>query len=49
MEEQMLKIRPNLKVAQNRKKSCVDKGRTHKVFEVVDHVFLKMKSRRSSP
>jgi hypothetical protein len=48
MEEQMVKIRQNLKVAQDRKKSCANKGRTHKDFKVGDHVFLKVKSRCSS-
>jgi hypothetical protein len=43
MEEQMIKIKQNLKAAQDRKKSYVDKGRTHKEFKVGDHVFLKVK------
>jgi hypothetical protein len=29
-------------------KSYVDKGRTHREFKVGDHVFLKLKSKRSS-
>ena len=44
MEEKMLKIKKNLKVAQDRQKSYVDKGRTHREFKVGDHVFLKVKS-----
>jgi hypothetical protein len=48
MEEQMLKIKQNLKVAQDRKKSYADKNRTHEDFKVGDHVFLKVKSNRSS-
>jgi hypothetical protein len=48
MEEQMIKIKKNLKVAQDRKKSYVDKGRTHREFKVGDHVFLKVKANRSS-
>jgi hypothetical protein len=48
MEEQMVKIRHNLKDAQDKKKSCADKGRTHIDFKVVDHVFLKVKARHSS-
>jgi hypothetical protein len=48
MEEQMIKIKQNLKVAQDKKKIYVDKGRTHREFKVGDHVFLKVKSNRSS-
>jgi hypothetical protein len=48
MEEKMLKIKQNLKVAQDMQKICVDKGRTHREFKVGDHVFLKVKANRSS-
>jgi hypothetical protein len=48
MEEKMLKIKQNLKAAQDRQKIYVDKGRTHKEFKVGDHVFLKVKANRSS-
>jgi hypothetical protein len=48
MEEKMLKIKQNLKVAQDRQKIYVDKGRTHREFKVGDHVFLKVKANRSS-
>jgi hypothetical protein len=48
MEEQMIKINKNLKVDQDRQKSYVDKGITHREFNVGDHVFLKVKSNRSS-
>jgi hypothetical protein len=48
MEEKMLKIKQNLKVAQDRQKSYVDKNRTHREFKVGDHVFLKVKANRSS-
>jgi hypothetical protein len=48
MEEQMVKIRKNLKVAQDRKKRYADKIRTHREFKVGEHVFLKVKSKRSS-
>jgi hypothetical protein len=48
MEEQMIKIKKNLKASQDRKKSYVDKGRTHREFNVGDHVFLKVKANRSS-
>jgi hypothetical protein len=39
MEEKMLKIKQNLKVAQDRQKIYADKGRTHREFKVGDHVF----------
>jgi hypothetical protein len=48
MEEKMIKIKKNLKDAQDRKKGYADKGRTHKEFKVEDHVFLKVKANRSS-
>jgi hypothetical protein len=48
MEEQMVKIMNNLKVAQDREKSCTDRGINHKELKVGDHVFLKVKFRRSS-
>jgi hypothetical protein len=48
MEEQMLKIKQNLKAAQDRKKSYVDKIRTHREFKVGDHFFFKVKSNRIS-
>jgi hypothetical protein len=44
----MVRIKHNLKASQDRQKSCTDKGRTHKEFGVGDHVFLKVKARRSS-
>jgi hypothetical protein len=47
MEKKMIKIKKNLKVAQVRKKSYADKGRTHREFKVGDHVFLKVKANRS--
>jgi hypothetical protein len=47
MEEKMLKIKQNLKVAQDRKKIYDDKGITHREFKVQDHVFLKVKANRS--
>jgi hypothetical protein len=39
MEDQMTKNKQNLKVAQDRQKSYVDKNRTHREFKVGDHVF----------
>jgi hypothetical protein len=37
-----------LKATQDRQKNYVDKDRTHGEFKVGDHVFLKVKSNRSS-
>jgi hypothetical protein len=48
MEEQMLKIKKNLKASQDMQKSYADKNRTHREFIVADHVFLKVKANRSS-
>jgi hypothetical protein len=48
MEDKMLKIKQNLKIAQDRQKSYADKNRTHGEFKVGDHVFLKVKANRSS-
>jgi hypothetical protein len=48
MEEKMLKIKKNLKVAQDKKKIYVDKGRTDREFKVGDHDFLKLKSNKIS-
>jgi hypothetical protein len=48
MEEQMLKIKQNLKAAQDRQKIYADKNRNQREFKVGDHVFLKVKSNRSS-
>jgi hypothetical protein len=48
MEDQMIKIKRNLKVAQDRQKSYADSNITHREFKVGDHVFLKVKTNRSS-
>jgi hypothetical protein len=44
MKEKMMKIKHNLKDAQDRKKSHDDKNRNHQDFKVDDHVFLKLKA-----
>jgi hypothetical protein len=44
----MVKIRHNLKAAQDRQKNCAYKGITHKEFKVGDHVFFKVNARHSS-
>jgi hypothetical protein len=48
MEDQMEKIKQDLKVAQNRQKSYADKNKVFKDFKVGEHVFLKVKAKRSS-
>jgi hypothetical protein len=48
MEEKMIKINQNLKVAQDRQKIYVDKSKTHREFKEGDHVFFKVKANRSS-
>jgi hypothetical protein len=47
MEDQMTKIKQNLKAAQDKQKIYVDKNKTHREFKVGDHVFLKVKDNRS--
>jgi hypothetical protein len=48
MEEEVIKIRKNLKVAQDRKKSYVDNKQTHKEFKLGDHVYIRFKPKRIS-
>jgi hypothetical protein len=48
MEEKMLKIKKNLKAAQDRQKSYADKNITHRESKVGEHVFLKVKANKSS-
>jgi hypothetical protein len=48
IEEKMMNIKKNLKVAQDRQKIYVHKNRTHRELKVGDNVFLKVKANRSS-
>jgi hypothetical protein len=48
MEEHMEKIKQNLKVAQDRKKNYAEKNGVFRYFKVGEHVFLKIKTKRSS-
>jgi hypothetical protein len=48
MEDQMVKIKQNLKATQNRHKRYVDKSRTNREFKVGEHVLLKVKPKKSS-
>lgn len=47
---EMLKdaVKKNLKVTQDRYKRYADKGRTFKEFQVGEHVFLKVRAKKSS-
>jgi hypothetical protein len=44
----MIKIKENLKVAQDRQKSYADKKTINRKFKMGEHVFLKVKAKRSS-
>ena len=48
MEQEVEKIRKNLKVSQDRQKSYIDKHRVHREFNVGDHVYLRVRPRKSS-
>jgi hypothetical protein len=48
MENMVRKVQQNLKEAQNRQKSYGDLKRRHLEFQAGDHVYLKVKSRKSS-
>eukprot|EP00253_Pinus_taeda_P017798 PITA_17798 len=48
MEDMVKKVRNNLKAAQDRQKSFVDRKRRFKEFQVGDHVFVRIQTRRSA-
>jgi hypothetical protein len=48
MENMVRKVQQNLKEAQDRQKSYADQKRRHLEFQVGDHVYLKVKARKSS-
>ena len=48
MEKKVVKIRQNLKAAQDRHKSYADKHRGDKEFSVGDHVYLRARAKKSS-
>ena len=48
MEQEVAKIRRNLKATQDRQKSYVDNHRVHREFNVGDHVYLRVKAKKSS-
>ena len=48
MEQEVVNIRQNLKAAQDRQKSYADKHRMNREFCVGDHVYLRVKAKKSS-
>jgi hypothetical protein len=48
MEEQVIMIRQNLKIAQDRQKSYADMKRTPREFKAGDHVYLRVRPRKRS-
>ena len=49
MEQEVVKIRQNLKAAQDRQKSYADKHRVNIEFSIGDHVYLRVRAKKSSP
>ena len=48
LEQLVTKVQENLKEAQDLQKSYADKKRKDKYYQISDHVYLKLKSKRSS-
>jgi hypothetical protein len=48
MEQQVILIKKKLKIAQDRQKSYADKKRNPQEFKIRDHVYLKVRPRKSS-
>jgi hypothetical protein len=48
MEDQMAKIKQNLKASQDRQKRYADRNKVFRYFKVGEHVFLKVKEKISS-
>src|SRR5713101_3370044 len=48
MEQEVVKIRQNLKVARDIQKSYANKHRMNREFSVGNHVYLRVKSKKSS-
>ena len=48
MEQEVVKIRQNLKAAQDRQKSYADKHRVNREFNIGDHVYLRVKMKLGS-
>jgi hypothetical protein len=48
MEQQLIQINKNLKISQDRQKSYADRKRTPREFNTGDHVYLRIRPRKSS-
>jgi hypothetical protein len=48
MEQQVIQIKQNLKVAQNRQKSYTDRKRNPREFKMGDHIYLRVRPMKSS-
>jgi hypothetical protein len=48
MEQQVMQIKQNLKIAQDRKKSYVDRKRIPREFNMGDHAYLRVRPMKSS-
>lgn len=48
MEQEVIKVRQNLKKTQDRQKSHVYLKRCHKYFSMGDHVYFKVKPKKSA-
>ena len=48
MEQEVVKIRQNLKAAQERQKSYADNHRMNRAFSVGDHAYLRVRARNNS-
>ena len=48
MEQEVEKIRQNLKATQDKHKSYADKHRMNREFSIRDHVYLRVKAKKSS-
>ena len=46
MDQEVVKIKQNLKAAQDRQKIYADKHRVNREFSVRDHVYLRVRERR---
>jgi hypothetical protein len=48
MEQQMIQIKKNLKISQYRHKRYADRKRTPREFKIGEHVYLRVRPRKSS-
>ena len=48
MEQEVAKIKQNLNTSQDKQKIYVDKNRVNREFSVEDHVYLKVREKKSS-